>query len=118
MTGVEILAIEEVITKYEMSLATKIVLIVIMCIAISGGIYTSVSSTGNFSDFIFCLVIGLIACLFIGGLVHDETKKPLEYETQYKVTISDDVKLNEFYNKYEIIEQEGKIFNVRDRKAD
>ena len=117
MTGVEILAIEEIVTKYEMALVTKIILIIIMSIAIIGGLYTSLSSTGDFSDFIFCFVIGLLACLFIGGGVHDRTRKPLEYETQYKVTISDEVSLNKFYDKYEIIEQEGKIFTVREHEV-
>ena len=38
-----------------------------------------------------------------------------KYETQYKVTISDEVKMDEFCEKYEIIEQDGKIYTVRER---
>lgn len=34
-------------------------------------------------------------------------------EYNYKVTIDDTVSLNEFYEKYEIIDQEGKIYTIK-----
>lgn len=34
---------------------------------------------------------------------------------EYKVTISDEVSLNEFYDKYEIVDQEGKIYTIKER---
>jgi hypothetical protein len=34
---------------------------------------------------------------------------------KYKVIIEDSVSMNEFYEYYEVIEQEGKIFTVRER---
>lgn len=40
---------------------------------------------------------------------------PSKYETQYKVAVSDEVLMNEFNEKYEIVEQEGKIYTVRER---
>lgn len=39
---------------------------------------------------------------------------PTAYETHYKVLISDEVSMNEFLEQYEIIDQEGKIFTVRE----
>ena len=39
----------------------------------------------------------------------------IEYETHYKVTISDEVEMNDFYETYEIVEQDGKIYTVRER---
>lgn len=41
--------------------------------------------------------------------------KALDY-IQYKVTISDEVSMNEFTEKYKIVEQEGKIFTIREKK--
>lgn len=38
-----------------------------------------------------------------------------EYETRYQMTVSDSVSMNEFQDKYEIIEVEGKIYTVRER---
>ena len=38
-----------------------------------------------------------------------------EYATEYKVTIDDSVSMNEFMDKYEIINQEGKIYTVREK---
>lgn len=35
---------------------------------------------------------------------------------EYKVTVDDSVSMNEFLNKYEILEQEGKIYTVRERE--
>ncbi len=42
--------------------------------------------------------------------------KPTEFETQYKVIISDEVSMNEFLEQYEIIDQEGKIYTVREKE--
>lgn len=61
--------------------------------------------------FVISVLCGLI--IFV-GLVN-ATAKPVAYETQYKVTISDSVSMTEFYEHYEVIEQEGKIFTVRER---
>ena len=35
---------------------------------------------------------------------------------EYKVTIDDSVSMNEFLDKYEIIDQEGKIYTVKERE--
>lgn len=57
------------------------------------------------------LVIVVLFSTLIGGL---SGPKVLDY-IQYKVTISDEVSMNEFTEKYEILEQEGKIYIVRER---
>jgi hypothetical protein len=36
-------------------------------------------------------------------------------DTKYQVTISDEVSMTEFYEHYEVIEQDGKIFTVREK---
>lgn len=40
--------------------------------------------------------------------------KPIAYETHYEVTINDNVSMNDFYDKYELIEQRGKIYTVKE----
>lgn len=117
MTGVDILAVEQVATSYSFSIVTKNIILIIMLAFVISGIYFAIKD-GVASAFLFACLAGAAVSLIIGGLVHEYTKKPIDYETRYKVLISDEVKLNDFYDKYEILEQDGKIFTVRDRKAD
>ena len=56
------------------------------------------------------LLIGVI--LFILGLIDNENSID---HIEYKVTISDEVSLTEFNEKYEIIDQDGKIYTVKER---
>lgn len=37
-----------------------------------------------------------------------------DYETYYEITVDDNVTLNEFQSKYEIIKVEGKIYTVKE----
>lgn len=60
------------------------------------------------------LCIGFIA-LALFSLVPN--KNSIDY-VEYKVIISDEVSMNEFLDKYEIIDQEGKIYTVRERTDD
>lgn len=114
MTGVEILASEQVVTKYGLSNYTIGIMVVIMFLAIGIGLYAGIMES-DFENLFFCIILGIIISLFVGGFIQEATKVPLEYETQYKVTISDEVLMNEFYDKYEIVEQDGKIFTVREK---
>ena len=45
-----------------------------------------------------------------------ESWQKTKYEvTEYKIIISDNVKFNEFNDRYIIVEQEGKIYKIRER---
>lgn len=114
MNGVEILVSEQVVTKYGLSDTTITAMVSIIIVAIVGGLYLSIMES-NWEILFFCIIIGIIISFFVGGPIQEATKIPLEYETRYKVTISDEVSMNEFYDKYEIVEQDGKIFTVRER---
>jgi hypothetical protein len=63
-------------------------------------------------------VAGIISGVFFGGVVGFGDGIPTEHETHYKVIISDEVSMNEFLERYEIIEQEGKIYTVRERSEE
>ena len=56
------------------------------------------------------VTIGIFVCLFCSSIKTDEI-----IDTKYKVTISDEVSMTEFYEKYEVIEQNGQIFTVREK---
>ena len=55
--------------------------------------------------FVICIAIGI----FIGYGIEEK-------ETHYEVTIDDSVSMSEFNEKYEIIEQRGEIYTVKERE--
>lgn len=114
MTGVEILAMEEVVVAYAFN--WKGFLIFLTCTTVFCGILGAISNS-PYSAFKGALV-GMAMGLLLGGILGQLpawTTLPKEYETQYKVIISDEVTINDFLSKYEVIDQEGKIYTVRER---
>lgn len=61
-----------------------------------------------------CLGLVFGACIY--GLIFHEIF-PTEYNT-YKVTISENVSMTEFYEKYEILDVDGQIYTVRERDSE
>ncbi len=59
----------------------------------------------------FAILVACVALFIVCGCLIPED----EYETHYQVTVDNSVSMNEFQNKYEIIEVEGKIYTVRER---
>lgn len=114
MTGVEILATQEVATAFGFDWMIFWILVGICAI-----VATAIFGCALFKDigaysFLFGWIGGLILGMIL-GCVFASNAAPVEYETQYKVTISDEVKMNDFLEKYEIVDQDGKIYIVRER---
>ena len=59
----------------------------------------------------FAILVVCVVLFIVCGCLIPEDK----YETHYQVTVDNSVSMNEFQNKYEIIEVEGKIYTVRER---
>ena len=59
---------------------------------------------------IFCTLLVLFVGL-LGGFIL--MPQPVEYETQYEVSINEEVNMKDFMDKYEIIETRGDIYTVR-----
>lgn len=115
MSGVEILSTTEVVTDvvWNYWLAGFIYIGVIILCGLAG--YLCSDCLDKFENTIIgCFagaVLGILIYLFFAAI----TSKPAAYKMEYKVTISDEVSMSEFLDKYEIIEQEGKIYTVRER---
>lgn len=60
----------------------------------------------------FCAFLGLLLGL-LGGFIL--CPKSVEYETHYEVSINEEVNMQEFMEKYEIIETRGSIYTVREK---
>ena len=62
------------------------------------------------------LFVVLSLCLFVLGYICiDHANNPPT--TVYKVTIDDTVSIVEFYERYEIIDQDGLIFTIAEKEA-
>ena len=112
MTGVEILATSEVVSASEFNW-TMFWIIVGIFVSIMFLIGVAASATLHRLDDLFMYILfGVLIGPLFGVLVGAGTSTPSEYETQYKVVISDEVPMNSFLAKYKIINQEGKIYTV------
>ena len=61
---------------------------------------------------IYCAAIGLMIGLLNGfGL----NPRIVEYETRYEVSIDENVNMQEFMDRYEILETRGSIYTVREK---
>ena len=111
MTGVEILSSETIYNTIlpEYFLAIGFVL---------GFAFAAIMDVCFSNDRIIAglICIGLALTFGIVGSLGDTySKNDINY-IEYKVTIDDSVSMNEFLDKYEILDQEGKIYTVRERE--
>lgn len=115
MTGVEILAMEEVATAFTFNWVECFVWfgVAIGLFLIAGAIAGILNDDASLFGEI--VIVGIICSVSFGVLLGFANGTPIEYETQYKVIISDEVSMNDFLERYEILDQEGKIYTVRER---
>jgi hypothetical protein len=118
MSGVEILATEEVAIAWASWNWKGFLLTVwiVFFVSIIAGILAGVGDDWGLGITVF-LVVFIVGSALFGTLIGCTTGEPIEYETQYKVVIDDSVSMNEFLEKYEIIDQDGKIYIVREKDA-
>lgn len=88
------------------SLAIGAIIGVVMACLIRGG-FKKVLSAFLF----FTILCTLFQFPWVVQAAGDKT-----YETRYEVVVGDDVPMNEFNNKYEIVSQRGDILIVRDKQ--
>lgn len=77
--------------------------------------YAASLDADDLSYLVTTWIAAAIFGMLFGGVVGSLAAAPAEYETQYKVTISDEVSMNDFLEKYGIVDQEGKIYTVVER---
>ena len=119
MTGVEILSTTEVVTEWAFNWKAFGITLAIAFIGMFV-ISTIVYFWDGGLDIAFIPAVTIL-CGLIGGICFGilfgriVCPTPTKYETEYKVTISDEVSMNEFTEKYEIVDQDGKIYTIRER---
>ena len=109
MNGITILAQEEVLIEDFNNVA--FIITVILSSILAGFLFDKLV---DLEFFVGCLIgvgIGVFLGIGIGFIT-----APKNTETHYKITIDETVSMSEFYSKYEVVEQEGKIFTIKERK--
>ena len=78
-------------------------------------IYTKFKKDATFLIVMVTMIIMGAIGFVIGGFTMPH-REPSEYETRYKVVLTEDVDYKEFTEQYEIIDFEDNIYTVRERE--
>ena len=110
MTGVEILTTEQVATSQAYNWTVALI--------VAGAFFVAIILCRMFLTELFdigsCLTL-IICGIIFGAMMGVATSSPSEYVTQHQVVISDEVSFTEFYERYDVIKQDGKLFVVREK---
>ena len=113
MQGIDILSKTEIMARSTViENAMNITLIIMVVSVLLGLIFMGIDYFR-----LGCICLGLLLTSFITCLVLFATAHT--YKTgryQYKVTIDDSVSFNDLYEKYNVIDQDGKIFIIEDKE--
>jgi hypothetical protein len=117
MNGVEVLASNKIIADKAFSWPIFVIALgAVIVLSIIIGFLITVTNNMDWDGLRIGIIVGLlfnwvfaIPFGFIFGT-------PVAYETQYKVIISDEVQMNCFLEKYDILDQEGRIYTVREKQ--
>lgn len=109
MNGVTILNSYESLTNFGSILSMHILCVWFLAAAVVALFILLKNKCNSWKEFVI-LIIGGALSIICGCLIPED-----KYETHYQVTVNDSVSMNEFQDKYEIIEVEGKIYTVRER---
>jgi hypothetical protein len=112
LEGIEILSKTEIM--YTPGITLFLFAISFIALIITGFVTTlSICENNRRNSTIFASLCGLSLIILFAllGFIDKPTGK---YE--YKVTIDDSVSMNEFNERYEIIEVEGKIYTIKEKE--
>lgn len=116
MSGIEILNQYEVVVETTLNAAAFWIVFGITAALIIGiGIFLYASDSCSVGIIPAMAVVGLIVGFVCGMAFGRIAEIPIKYETRYEVQISDDVSMSEFTKKYEVIDQRGSIFIIREK---
>lgn len=109
MTGVEILSSE---TIYNTILPEWCVITILLSVILVGFLSISISNQKLIPTILWTTLI--VCCLVIAVLAVTPNEHSVDY-VKYKVIIDDSVLMSEFVDHYEILDQEGKIYTVKEK---
>ena len=107
--GIEIL---DKTRLYDFSTASWVSLIIFVILGVMFLILYSVLYNNKYDLLFLSLGVLLLICAFIVPILFI---KPINNKYEYKVIIEDSVSINDLYDKYKIIEKDGKIYTIQDK---
>ena len=110
MNGVEILSSETIYNTILPGWCGAIALILMVASCACAGVFSGYSKIGLTITSCVLIVVSIVVMTLTLLSNHNS----INY-IEYKVTIEDSVSMNEFLDKYEIIDQEGKIYTVKEK---
>ncbi len=117
MEGVQILNQFEVVTELAFSWSSFWIGLVIGAAGgLIGAILFGLSEADWCAFFVCCGIFIPIFGALVGGLCGCLGREPVAYETRYEVSINEEVNIQEFMDKYEILETRGSIYTVREKE--
>lgn len=118
MDGVTVLNSYEVVADSTFNFIAFLIVLIGTAISFClEGIHEYISQESEIKDVLICTAIGILIGMLFGAMAGVAASYPSKYETQYKVMISEQVMMQEFMSKYEVIDVEGKILTVREVDA-
>lgn len=112
MEGIEVLSVGSIgvnqVFNWNAAIAGGIIL-GILC-----GLYIFL----NTDNFLLGYITFIITCFLIGFMLGICIEKYADTVPTYKVIVNDTVSINDFYERYEVLEQDGKIFIIKEKTED
>ena len=121
MDGVTVLSESQELTSGSVGLGALVVIIsLFISFFITFGIFILIIKLTNSCSLVIpvCASIAFVIVawgLSIIGCKFLHHKGKIVYEKVYKVTISEEVSLKDFYEKYKVIDQEGQIYTIKEK---
>lgn len=113
LSGIEILSQEVVSSATSIPAFILIMFLCLLAIVLSVCLtvvaYREWWHGSAFLGIFLTIAMVILTCFGINKQVNPET------HNEYKVLISDEVSWNEFNEKYEVIDQEGKIYTIKEK---
>ena len=119
MEGVYILSTKEVVAEYAFNWTWFWVVAVVVGVFML--VYSIIKVVGDDCKWWLIPILTVVGVMFgavFGVMAGELTQEPIAYETEYKVIVTDEVKMGEFLEKYEIVDSEGQIYTVKEKGAD
>lgn len=115
MDGVEILATQEIAVEFAFNWVALLVCFgIVFTVFVLFGTFMS-TRYDDWKQLVIGIIVGTIMGGLFGTILGFGLEFPTKFENQYKVIISDEVSMNDFLDKYEIVDEDGKIYVVRER---
>lgn len=119
--GIEVLnkiALTDIVTNETISNIFGMIFTIALFVFIIGFIFIVITNADDFPFYMF--IASFIIMITSGGVLTINEANSREIPNgkyEYQVIIDDNISINEFYDKYEVVKVEGKIYTIREKES-